>query len=224
VHWYKSECLSWFWPTSVGRNSGWHCQARALKAMVHQYFLFLPKDPACSRQEPLVRQIPKWRSCRAKTKPFQDSYVIWAGKKKHFCCSVSRKELGSLVRAQLSLNWPVCLSVCLSQVPSHLTRWGLPPLLKTHRVWQTLNLETESVMRYFQVLVLCTSCWPLTRQALHPAEYKFVLVVGVYALSFSSRDLASFTTKPPENSSHNLLWVEYSNQVLFRKPLLLPRP
>lgn len=129
MHWYKSECLSWFWPTSVGRNSGWHCQARALKAMVHQYFLFLPKDPACSRQEPLVRQIPKWRSCRAKTKPFQDSYVIWAGKKKHFCCSVSRKELGSLVRAQLSLNWPVCLSVCL-KCPLTSLGEGFHPSLK----------------------------------------------------------------------------------------------
>lgn len=87
-------------------------------------FPFLAKG-----QEPLVRQIPKWRSCRAKTKPFQDSYVIWAGKKKHFCCSVSRKELGSLVRAQLSLNWPVCLSVCL-KCPLTSLGEGFHPSLK----------------------------------------------------------------------------------------------
>lgn len=133
---------------------------------------------------------------------------------KHFRCSVSRKELGSLVRAQLSLNW----LVCPSQVPSHLTRRGPPPLLQIHRVWQTLNLETESVTRSFQVLVLCTSCWPLTQQALHPAEYKYLLVVGVYVFSFSSRNLTSVTTKPPENSSHNPLWVEYSSQVLLHTP------
>lgn len=140
---YSSDsCLdsaSWSCPTSVGGNSGRSCQARALQAMVHQIFLFLPNDPACSGQEPLVQQILKWRSAKAKTKPLQDGCVMRAEKALPL---FSRPE-----RARLP-----CESVAHPEPTSSSVSGALSPpqkvlaeehLLKSRRIRQTPNLEVK---------------------------------------------------------------------------------